>query len=516
MPTDFRSASGKQLEWADASEQSGFSNFLYVDKNYDSEGVLRRIFSLARKLKYRSLIVEEISHAQCDLYAEEDTVLKLRRPDFVKSVVHRLSFLGCAPNTKPASVDFLAYAIVKQDYFASEARPSLHVYESVMVPPRSVSQNNFIHCGRPYAVNTSAGPLTLSGVLYAQQNGNTYVCAHVALRTALATVLDEGDITYSKINTLAGVDHVNRQVGQDKGGLDSDDMENILKQLGVDYEKIVHDPKQKIDLPTEYQKNIYGFIESGQPVLLGFELADASGTGDAGRHIIPVFGHTFNEDTWVPDAQQLYFGESLRYFSSESWLSAYVIHDDNVGPYYCLPRHYLRKDNFRLILGLRCTKAMFSALDVDAIASEYLRAIGKSNPKLGIPWYDRFALFAALGFLVLRTILITRDQYVDHLKKIKDREGNALEPQIVSAFEKGLPAQFWLTEASAQELFSSTRRKFGEILIAFDKPAPKPLDPSLIVGIRLPGQAAVGDSMDFVETNLQGHTQLFTFFPSDR
>ena len=25
----------------------------------------------------------------------------------------------------------------------------------------------------------------------------------------------------------------------------------------------------------------------------------------------------------------------------------FVIHDDNVGPYFCIPRHYLKQENFR-------------------------------------------------------------------------------------------------------------------------------------------------------------------------
>ena len=135
MTTDFRSAAGQRLEWFDASEENGFSNFLHVDKNYFSEPVVRRIFSLARKLKYNSLLVEEITHPNCDLHAEEDAALKKRRPDFDKSIVHRLVFLSCRPGEKPTDAQFIAYAVIKLDYFSSKARPDASTFDLSNIMP---------------------------------------------------------------------------------------------------------------------------------------------------------------------------------------------------------------------------------------------------------------------------------------------------------------------------------------------------------------------------------------------
>jgi hypothetical protein len=75
-----------------------------------------------------------------------------------------------------------------------------------------------------------------------------------------------------------------------------------------------------------------------------------------------------------------------------------------------------------------------------------------------------------------------------------------------------------MVEASAPELFGTTRRKFGEILVAADKP-PAPLSGSLLLAARLPGLVLVNPgtgSLEVRPTILLGHTPLFTFPPAPK
>ena len=55
----FKSAKGSGLEWLPTGIQTGFSNFRFIDERFHSSPVLRRLFSLARKLGYESLVIEE-------------------------------------------------------------------------------------------------------------------------------------------------------------------------------------------------------------------------------------------------------------------------------------------------------------------------------------------------------------------------------------------------------------------------------------------------------------------------
>lgn len=496
----------------DTSLESGFSNFLFIDRRYQSQPVLRRIFSLARVLGFQSLLIEELREADCPLLAAENDALRIRRTDYSRSITHRLTFWRCAPEQASAPTDFVGYAVCKMDYFSGRNDPVGHVYEAVLPPVRQAEQNNFVHCLRSYRVQTTAGEQAVTGVLYAQQNDLTFVCAHVALRTALSCLLPDADISYARMNALAGVDHQTRTVGGG-AGLSPEDMERILVGVGVPYKKVVHEPQRGLDLPGEFQKDLYGFIESGNPALVGFELEDPrAGPAGQARHIVPVVGHTFNEDAWVPDAQRTYFGNQLRYFSSESWLSSYLLHDDNFGPYYCLPRHFLRKDNFRIILGLERFASSYSAGDAEAVGFDFFRAFASATPSIGQDWYDRFTIFAKSGLLVLRSLLVTREKYVQHLRQIRDRSDASLEADLVQQLENRLPAFFWMIEASAQELFTVSRRKFGEVLLSSTIALPRPLDLTVFLGARLPGmvfQPEVG-GLKPSTTRLSGHVPLFS------
>jgi len=514
-----RVAPGQRIDWHDTRIASRFSNFLFIDKYYRSHPVLRRIFSQARQHKFQSLLIESLSAATCPLLAAEDAALRVRRPDFKGSSTHRLSFWICPPD-QPSAGSFLGYVIFKSDYFTSP-KPQDHIYEAVLPPVRLPAHNNFIHCQRSYAVTTVAGIQSVSGVLYAQQNGLTHVCAHVALRSALACLLPEADISYAEMNKLADVDHKKRQVGGGKG-LDPDQLVDILTGLGITHDKVVHEPSLGHILQTEFQRDLYGAIESGCPALMGFELEDPNtGSQGPGRHLVPVIGHTFNDDAWVPEAQRYYFGRNLGYFSSESWLSSYVLHDDNFGPYYCLPRHFLKKDNFRLVLGLQQHPTAFSASEAEAVGLDLLKALGTAKPPFAQgDWYDRFAVFSKENLLVLRSQLMQKADYLQHLREMRCWDGASLEGAEIDSLAQALPERFWMIEASAQELFAASRRKFGELLLScttplpspLPRPLPRPVMLSLLLAARLPGVVLMPKDGELVVTprRLQGHTPIFT------
>ena len=509
MP-NFRETKATLIDWVPTAVEDDFSNFLYVDRYFYSSPVLRRIFSLARKLNFKSLVVEEIIETDCAILAHENAALAIREPKFDGSRVRRLLFLRCDKAQSVTPDDLLGYAIFKEDKISGAKSPNFHVYESVMVPARDTTQNNYIHCSRVYELRTSVGELSVRGVLYAQQNNLTFVCAHVCLRTALASVTPDADATYEQINKIIGVDHANTRVGEGVG-LDPNQMESVLNEFGLEYSKIIHEPTDSaLALPGDYQSDLYGAIESGQPALLGFELSGDS----SDRHIIPVIGHTFNEDTWVAPAARAYFDEGLSYFSSENWLSTYVIHDDNFGPYYCIPRHFLKKNNFRIILSLKRHPSKIESVDAEAIALAYLKGL---VPALvdGNIWLERFKAYARSGLLVLRALHVSRNEYLDHLKSAQCWDGQKTAEDCATRLELELPEYFWMVEVSATELFSASRRKFGEILIQSNAAAPKSLDWSLFILARLPALIVrlKDGGVEFLASGTAGHISLFQYPP---
>ncbi len=507
--TGFRLAKSSRIGWFPTD--GTFSNFEFVDTRFGSHPIIRRILSLARKLDYRGLLLEQIDEAGCELLAEENAALARRLPTYLRSDVFRLCFFSGSEEAAPGS--FLGYAVVKQDQIGNHLER--HVYEAVFIPPRQRRENNFIHCLRTYEVATCLGRFSARGVLYAQQNDATFVCAHVALRTLLATILPEGDVTYSQVNALAGVDHGDpvRRVGRGSQGLGPDQIEAVLRGLGFNPQFNHHEPGHGIPMPAEveFQRLLYGYLESNIPVLLGFELAPDPQTGNSSRHIIPVFGHSFNEDLWVPEAERHYFAHNRGYFPSESWLSTYVCHDDNFGPYVCLPRHYLPRDSFRLLVGLFPSGVNLPPDEAEAVALDFVTRATEAGLFPGIPWLDRLTAFCRANLIVLRTLCVDRETYLGHLRGLRDRERFDLEPNLVNRMAGHLPRQLWMVEVSAPELFPASRRKFGEVLVAVTPQGPAGLPQ--VVGARLPGAVFLVQGVDFnpERTRLAGHTDLFSY-----
>jgi hypothetical protein len=151
-------------------------------------------------------------------------------------------------------------------------------------------------------------------------------------------------------------------------------------------------------------------------------------------------------------------------------------------------------------------------LEAETLAFGYSQILSNAFQKTGIDWLDRFCVFARLGSLVIRVQTMTCSDYVSHLAALKDWSGDTLEANSKDDLEKSLPESFWMAELSAPELFSATRHKFGEFLIAADRPFSNDLL-SLLLAARLPGCAVLrdrGGQLRPEPTRVKGHTQLFT------
>ena len=216
----------------------------------------------------------------------------------------------------------------------------------------------------------------------------------------------------------------------------------------------------------DYTSTLYGHTESGCLSLLGFE-------GANGCHIIPVIGHTFNDDSWLPLSNKGYFQkEEMKYYSSGQWLDSHIIHDDNYGPYYCMPRYLFPTESVRLLYGISIDRTSLYSNEAEIYATFFLKEmatrINYVMTELFVDdtsrWLDLFIAFARAGYLVLRAVFMDKNRYLTHLKDICVDSSSTLFANLVQV----LPGQFWMVEASMPELFSVSRRKFGEIIFLPD------------------------------------------------
>ena len=454
----------------------GFSNFEFVARRFGGTNTLRRIFSLARKLGYRSMLEEKINDDHPSKYAEDEALRKSGQ-GFTHSEMYRLSFFTSLRNVTPTQNEFLGYVVVRTDWY--DNKPSwTYVYESVLKPFRTEAQNNFLHCKRKYQVANQYGVFEVEGTLYAQQNGITSICAHVALRSVLSLLLPAGDISYSEINRLAG-----RQPTDTKG-LTARQIKNVIN--GCSHSKQIQARKLDKNYSYPFSPLLYGYIESGCPALLSFGVKEEEGVG----HIVPVLGHTFNEDTWVAEARNGYF-DSVDYYSSEGWLSTYLIHDDNFGPYQCIPRGFIDQSRFWNLFGLHYEGAALWSDRAESDALEFIKNyVDKCNKDIKDTclWFDHFIEFGKAQQLVLRSIFITKTQYLVFLHRWQ------FEESLINKLRENLPEFFWMVEVSCPELFSATRGKFGEVLLTYEKADENSGGTIKPLAMRLPGIVEFSDS----------------------
>jgi hypothetical protein len=455
------------------------SNFKFVEDFFGPLPSLSRILSQCRKLGFKSIIFEKIPSV--GFSKEDDDVLYSQKNGMTSVELVRLSFFTQELKTLEnlETVDdssFLGYAIVKSNTFEKDSvghrilrkEKRWHVFESVIQSARH--DNNYVHVRKKYEVSINKREFSIAGNLYCQQNALTYVCAHVALRTALSAILSDGDISYSEMNSILEKNAIPHGIGDELGEAQ---IIKIIEAKELTVFKAAYSDDPKYENPkVPYHKYIYAGIESGLPVLLGAQFP-------VGGHIIPILGHTFNEDTWVPYADASYFriGADTGFISSETWVSTYIGHDDNFGSNFCIPRNYLSGKQI-LVLIIAPKECQYDAIEAEAIAIDYLYSIFPHLTNLDSSFWVQKLLLACREFkVVLRASLITREDYLKHLLGMEDWQGNRITEKLVEGINNLLVPNgelFWMVEVSHPELFPANNRKLGEILLkATIKPEPQ-------------------------------------------
>jgi hypothetical protein len=492
-----------------------FSSFEYVERHFAGCLTIHRCFSLARSFSAKSVVIENI--LPVGLIAEENGELESFGVDPDVGLLKRLSFWNSPVPTEQAIDDLqdsnlIGYSILKCDRIPSGAttEDQWHVFEAVF--RKYEHPHNCVPGAVGYRVRVGRKNFVIKGILYAQQNGLNKACAHVALRSLLSRLVSERDVSYAMMNRIArGSAGATFEPGQ---GLRALQIRAILDHYGINYRDVDYSEAEKADpcvrKTQPYQKYLYAGIESGCGGLLGFSMDGPKATG--GRHIIPFYGHTFNKDTWVPDAQVVYFdiGGGVGYIPSESWTSSFLGHDDNVGPNFCIPRLYVKPKRVEYVVEILKPAVAYNGVVAEACALFFLYSISEKMD-LRNPWQNRLAAYSRpdVQRVVLRALCVTPEQYLNHLKEIRDWDSQKENGKLVAALKTLLPKMLWVVEVSIPQLFPANERKLGEIVLDATRQSKsfESVDFSLFVFVRLPGQYVVMSGMS-------GRTPTFITAPS--
>ncbi len=505
-----------------------FSCFRFSEQRFDGNLAIHRLFSLGRAFDATTFVLESIAPA--GLVALENKEIAALYPDYQCRELVRLSFWRKA-FTDPDDIanlespDLVGYAILKHGdphLGASQCRPhGWHVFEAVF--RKYQHRHNCVPRPQQFRVSVGGRRFCIPGVLYCQQNQLNKACAHVALRSALARLLPDGDISYGHMNDFA------REVAQEEGesfvpcnGLSAKQMRRIFDASGVNYGDTDYEEEKEnnadIRKDVPYQKFLYAGIESGCGGLLGFGMSGPR-AGD-GKHIIPFYGHTFNKDTWSPDADAHYFdiGGGVGYIPSESWTSSFIGHDDNFGANFCVPRLYVRPENVDYVVEFRHSEAMYGGAVAEAQALNFLSALAPSLDH-GNEWCARLRQYVDVQNLVLRAVCVPHNEYVTHLREMADWENNREDEALVNTIANLMPNCLWIVEVSIPQLFPANERKLGEVVLNAmrQRDDTKETDYGLFLFARMPASFFVlkaanqyGRTFSPVESRIHSHVELIT------
>lgn len=445
-----------------------FSSFRFVENHFLGINSARRCFSLARSLGMKTITIEEIPGR--GIIADENDEISAYFTDYRCEGLIRLGFWGKpfkGSNQMKSLTDshLIGYAILKHDVSVSVNCNRWHVFEAVFT--KYPHPHNCIPDSKAYTVLIGERHYSIRGVLYCQQNVLNKACAHVALRSLLSKHLPAGDISFRRINDLAGIRPGN---GNRPGGLTAAQIRSVLDGCGIRYRDIDYTMDKKLRETHPYQKFLYAGIESGAGALLGFHLSGPLvHSSEPPCHIIPFFGHTFNKDTWVPDAELSYFniGGDVGYVPSENWTSSFIGHDDNFGSNYCVPRLYVPQQQADYVVELFNEGAQYSGVQAEAVTLNFIYSLHSSikTHTNSNYWINKLVEYIEVQRIVLRAIYITKSTYLKQLDSTVDWDGNREDRKIVSLLRKLLPEKMWVIEISFPQLFPANERKIGEVLL---------------------------------------------------
>lgn len=426
--------------------------------------------------------------------------------------------------------------------------PMGYVLEAVIALPtlqhgdtRAPVLNYFIHVAARTDIVVASCRFTLNASYYCQQNSFSGVCAHSCLKMSIWHLRRMYQPSNQEINQVAHEALISQTRGR-QGGFDPTNglTPHQIEKVCEHFEAAVFDFDCEENPKVSPYEMAYLLVESGVPTIIIFQ---ANPDHPEIRHMVPVIGHTMNTDEWFPFAIRHYPKMPLTplntrahdYISSAEWAPHLIMHDDLLGPYFCIGPNALTRR------GIEGEPFIGRASKVLGIFPKHLG--GKASPIAaqetgrfyfwnlwqdtlpGIPqeWSQRLQARWSTDTkerdLVLRTQMIERERYIEHLALLQDHLGHKVKlSKKALKLCRRLPQTFWMVEFSLPELFSTNQSKLGEILL----PLEVSTDTTLLnaregqtipfpLAVRMLGAFSIAQAGNIAKLalNLSSHTRLF-------
>lgn len=456
---------------------------------------LKRILHLlCRKGMARTVFIEENSPSQaykheCQVY-EDPAACGCRRLHFFAGA--RLRESGIAKRAKT----YRGYCDVRPD--GSLVRALIDC--RVIIKPDTYTH---LVCRITELVTLPGGQkLEVSGFPHIEKDHGVVMCS----QAAVATVVDYWN--YHRPRTFSETTpwQISHSVGKTAADLKKD---NGIKDRGLTEPEIQRFFRDHYftSHPTNFwgltlaqrtgedpSTEIYGHLEAGFPVIVIVGTSErVNGTPEKeDLHALTVIGHTFDKNIWTALADPLYFslplsgsdiadaettppadnGETLckgggGYYSNLAWIKYFIVQDDNLGPYFFLPREIIPRIVRSIIV-----PTPYKKIIVPAKAAERAAYVALHQFHLRLP-----TLAEELRPSILPANAHWLHILMDHHKEWVLRPVLTLGKVIVenhapSEFASNVAAEFpdpdqlsWCIEISWPNLYCYEECQMGEIII---------------------------------------------------
>jgi hypothetical protein len=448
---------------------------------------LNRICTLARKMGVKEVIAEDTLHRP-DVGAEIEKLQAAMDTEGRVSAVS-ITFLGIRKrNTTDLGPVIIGQVIVIT--YPSQTGQRSYVFEAILrVPSRADDSavpllNNYVMDRVSFPVELGGSKFQIPGAYYCQPNGVTTTEIDAAIKSTVMSIDGRDPKQWSRRRLPS------------TSVTTSEKLVEALKW--ADCAATIYSTERASEsiLDHEMWTVISSYIESANPVLLVLSQRDMP------DRVLPVIGYTLNTDEWHPGGSTIMRQPDTHWFSSSQWVDHLVVQDPALGPYFCLSRAWLAasvasKDENALKPSFMIATVPGDGITVSPVVAEevagrhlkaWLRYLADEGVGRGRWWKY---LVKSEDFIVLRTTLISRNDYRHHLEDLdkmarKKSLASSTHEQntVIDDFIDSLPEDVWMCEISLPQLYVGNRTKLGEVLIATSVRDP---DRSFL-GSRLPSQ----------------------------
>lgn len=432
---------------------------------------------------------------------------------------HRMHFFSMEMNPDEDVLDFIDRAAGNADSYLGfiTVRPvrSSPVAATILRP---LPNQHFLLSSDVFDVHLAGRKFLVRGTPFMQQDNAVGACAQASIWMALRTLRKkEGNSAFdpAQITSAATRFLVRGRTLPNREGLGIDQMIEAIRFAGysphlMQFSTANPQPGANNHLVgneiLNAKRKIYAYVESEIPVVLGVFPSPTAG------HAVVLIGHTWNVNN---NATPYFSNSDLKLYHAADWVTSFISHNDNTGPYLELPEtggNDYCFEQARFSIPLLPSDVFMSGEEAEQVANKILIDLLQLN-QLPTSTVNTAQEVQKFEDLVIRTYLVERHRFREWVTDKTD-----IHIEVKNYYRlKILPKRIWVTEVCLLKEHNNTRNgslsRVGEILI---DPTGEPNDaPFLSIHLNIsaiaPIASGVGVSGVIIDREADG--QLIKYIP---